>query len=313
MKMMDIAAVVVTYNRINLLLECLDAILNQTHPVKKIILIDNASTDQTPQVLKEKGYLDHEKIHYVRMETNTGGSGGFYEGLRLASQDAYDGVWIMDDDTIPEADALFQLVSASEKAPDASFFASCVKGMQNEPMNVPELDIRRTENGYPDWYMQLEQSMVKIQFATFVSLLISHAAIQKCGLPCKDYFIWGDDTEYTLRLTKHYGAAYLVGNSWVIHKRQNAKAIAIANEDAPGRVKNYYYFYRNNIVNSYIYHGRKGYTKQMLLFCFDSLCVLSKKNGFLKFRTIQKGMWAGITQKKKFRGYIQSQLKRDDA
>lgn len=44
-----IAAVVVTYNRKELIGECLDAILLQTYPVDSIILIDNASTDGTPE------------------------------------------------------------------------------------------------------------------------------------------------------------------------------------------------------------------------------------------------------------------------
>ena len=65
-----IAAVVVTYNRKDLLKECLDALLNQTRPLDSIILIDNASTDGTPEFLKEKGYLDNPKIHVGVLNNN---------------------------------------------------------------------------------------------------------------------------------------------------------------------------------------------------------------------------------------------------
>ena len=42
-----VAAVVVTFNRSRLLLECLQALLTQTRPIDRIILVDNASTDGT--------------------------------------------------------------------------------------------------------------------------------------------------------------------------------------------------------------------------------------------------------------------------
>ena len=49
-KINQIVAVVVTYNRKQLLLECLTAILSQSMPVHKLIIIDNASTDGTEVV-----------------------------------------------------------------------------------------------------------------------------------------------------------------------------------------------------------------------------------------------------------------------
>ena len=82
----SIVAVVVTYNRKLLLMECLQAILEQTYPVSKILLIDNASTDGTEETLSENGYLVNPKINYIKMKVNTGGSGGFYEGMKRTMQ-----------------------------------------------------------------------------------------------------------------------------------------------------------------------------------------------------------------------------------
>jgi len=107
-----IAAVVVTYNRKDLLKECLDALLNQTRPLDSIILIDNASTDGTPEFLKEKGYLDNPKIDYVRLPENTGGAGGFHEGVKRGYEKGYDWLWLMDDDALPEKSSLNNLLDA---------------------------------------------------------------------------------------------------------------------------------------------------------------------------------------------------------
>src|SRR4028119_143552 len=97
-----VAAVVVTYNRKQLLLECIDALLSQTRSLDKIILIDNACTDGTPEILREKGYLDNAYIDYMRLPENIGGAGGFHEGIKRGYEVGYDWLWLMDDDTIAQ-------------------------------------------------------------------------------------------------------------------------------------------------------------------------------------------------------------------
>lgn len=305
----NVAAVIVTYNRKVLLMECLTAILAQTNAVTKIVIINNASTDGTEELLEEKGILENPAVEYHRMETNTGGSGGFYTGLDVVkNMSDIDWAWIMDDDTIPENMCLEKLLQASEEDEKASFFASCVKGMNNEPMNVPFIDERTSDNGYEDWYMKLDKSLVKIRKATFVSLLIKRNAIQKCGLPCREYFIWGDDFEYTTRLTKYYGPAYLVGDSWVCHKRFNAKAISIENEEDAKRIKNYFYSYRNTMLNMYLYNGKSGYLKQFMKYILFSFKLLKMKDGFSKFIVVQHGIWNSFHMRKYFQRYVENQL-----
>ena len=97
-----VTAVVVTYNRKDLLIECLEAIQSQSYPVSSILLIDNASTDGTHDALNDKGFLKNNNFIYCLMETNLGGAGGFHEGFRRAAKLKNDFIWIMDDDTVPE-------------------------------------------------------------------------------------------------------------------------------------------------------------------------------------------------------------------
>jgi len=84
-----VCAVVVTYNRKDLLVECLEALRRQTGPLDAIYIIDNASTDGTPELLRSRGYRDGAVIEnpldgseiiirYVRLPVNTGGAGGFH-------------------------------------------------------------------------------------------------------------------------------------------------------------------------------------------------------------------------------------------
>ena len=130
MKKETVCAVVVTYNRKELLIECLDGLLRQTRPIDAIYIIDNASTDNTPEFLKEKGFIQELppknltkswekefeiknltdgqpiKLRYIRMHENTGGAGGFHEGVKRAYEKGYDWLWLMDDDAEPYENAL---------------------------------------------------------------------------------------------------------------------------------------------------------------------------------------------------------------
>ena len=114
LKQVAVNAVIVTFNRKELLERCIQAILNQTYSVKNIVIIDNASTDGTDKLLKELDYLDNEKILYRRLSTNIGGAGGFHEGMKFAHSLRQDWCWIMDDDVIPATDCLEELVVVSK-------------------------------------------------------------------------------------------------------------------------------------------------------------------------------------------------------
>lgn len=311
-----VVALVVTYNRKVLLTECLEAILSQTFPVTELIVIDNASTDGTQEHLKEKGILDNPCVKYVRMDTNTGGSGGFYEGLRLSREGTCDWVWLMDDDTIPTANCLEGLIKAKEllyqQGEKISFLASSIYGAEGEFMNVPIVSKKLSENGYGYWYKYLERGLINIDTATFVSLLINADAIAECGLPCKDFFIWGDDTEYTTRITTYYGDAYLVGNSVAIHKRKNAKALNLAYETEKSRIDMYHYLYRNNYIVG-IYYKRTKRLAKLKAFKSNFICALrfiKQDKGWHKFWIVLKGTWEGVMQYKRFRIFIDDQLKR---
>lgn len=296
---MKIAAVVVTYNRIKLLTECIDAILAQTRSVDTLIVIDNASTDGTKELFSHGSVYDIPVVDYQRMDSNLGGAGGFYEGIKYAYSTDADWVWIMDDDTIPTKTALQELCNALAAIDGkTSFLASSVFGIHEEPMNVPGLDGRPCDNGYPDWYRYLGKGIVKIDCATFVSLLINKYAISKVGFPYQKFFIWGDDSEYTLRMTHHYGPAYMCGMSEVIHKRTVAKSINILNVEDPQRIAQYHYYYRNLLINIHEYMGGTkaviNQIKKLNRLCINILMDGDQKNKLKKISAIHKGIWEYI-------------------
>src|SRR3954466_11680448 len=93
----SVCAVVVTYNRRNLLARCLDHLERQSHPPDRILVVDNASTDGTAELLAAR-----DGIEVMRMRENRGGAGGFERGLEHAYAGGYEWIWLLDDDTFAD-------------------------------------------------------------------------------------------------------------------------------------------------------------------------------------------------------------------
>lgn len=294
---MKVTAIVVTYNRINLLKECLESLLNQDYKEMDILIVDNNSSDGTQAYISQIEREQKGKVKVLLLSKNVGGAGGFYEGMKKAMEFQSDWLWLMDDDTIPETSALSELCKATEIIHGViGFLSSNVHGMKNECMNTPRMKLnQKGDNGYADWNIHLYDSLVKVNSATFCSIFINMEAVKKVGLPLKEYFIWGDDTEYTLRLSRYYGQGWLVGKSLVLHKRENGQSLSIVNEDNKERIKVYYYYTRNYLINVKLYYyGYLGAFAKTLHFNLLMLKILFGKSKYKwkKIRTLFKGIFA---------------------
>lgn len=251
---MTICALVVTYNRPQLLIESLEAIVNQRIKVSEIIIIDNFSTPETLYSLKNANFIPsyEEKlinfggelkynysilntnttitIHYKRLPQNTGGSGGFNKGIRYFYENTLcDLLWIMDDDVEAKPDALEKLVESytflHSKNICCGYLCSLARWIDNTPckMNTPAVKQGDAFNMYDSNYHILESSS-----ATFVSLLIPRNVIKQVGLPYKEFFIWYDDVEYSTRINRYY-KSYIVMDSTVIHKTKDNDPVKLVN------------------------------------------------------------------------------------
>ncbi|APX71979.1 glycosyltransferase [Companilactobacillus allii] len=243
---MSVVALVVTYNRLNLLKECLDGIGSQ---VVDTIVVDNASTDGTKEYLDS---LDKTCFKVIHLAKNTGGSGGFFTGIKFFMENyKSDYLWLMDDDTIPKKDTLAKLLEVIPSIDEFGFLASNVRFTDGTPalMNIPVVDpLDWNEFGYKGEFLPV------IKSASFVSLLLPRTIIQRVGLPYKEFFIWGDDSEYTSRISATT-TSYFVPESLVIHKMSQNIGVDIVNDDTD-RISRYYYLFRNKVFLARKKHGR---------------------------------------------------------
>lgn len=248
----SVGIVVVTYNRLELLKEVVESLRNQTYNDFQIVVVNNGSTDKTLQ------WLDNQEDIITITQENLGGAGGFHTGLKYVAENGYKYCWLMDDDVICSETALVELIKAYNCDSKIGFVCSAVNGLDGLPMNVPEVDMQADSNGYPNYYKFIENQMIKVRCATFVSVLLGTETIKEHGLPYKEYFIWGDDSEYTMRISSHY-PCYLACKSRVTHKRKIQAAISFNSETNPNRLKMHFFAVRNDIHNVKLYEGIKKY------------------------------------------------------
>lgn len=207
-----VAAVVVTYNRKQLLIECLDALLAQTRPLNKIILIDNASTDGTPELLKERGYLDNSVINYVRLPENTGGAGGFHEGVKKGFESGFDWLWLMDDDAVANKEALQNLLNNPLDENNIYGSTAARNGVLSWPMQGYKKKGREGINLHEKLPKQID-----VEFIPFIGFLLSKEVVKNNGLPKKEFFLAADDVEYCLRARKKGSKIILLRDSLIDH------------------------------------------------------------------------------------------------
>ena len=246
-----VAAVVVTYNRRDLLEGTLRGLLTATVRPDVLIVVDNASDDGTPEFLSDWAVGEGAEtargtvLDLVRLETNTGGAGGFVVGMERAVLDhRADYVWIMDDDTEPQADSLAEALSAlatisAQGVPEPAYLASLVRWTDGRPHPMNRTKERLLLDAAGKARAE-SLGLTSIRTASFVSIFISADAIRRHGLPIADYFIWNDDFEFTARITRT-GEAFAVPASEVLH---HTKTFGDAQADPGDR---FYYEVRNKL------------------------------------------------------------------
>ena len=210
-----VCAVVVTFRRPQLLRECLHALELQTRPVDHILVIDNASGDGTPDIVRK----EFGRAELVELSTNSGGAGGFHEGTKRAFEAGFDWIWLMDDDGRPAPDCLEKLLLPAHP------LAAMVPLQQ---------DSQGKQYGFFRWRgrgvdvtpeVVAGGKAVKGDYAfAFVGPLIAREIVRKIGLPRADFFIWFDDWEYALRVRHRTRADVILVPNALFHHDFGGKA-----------------------------------------------------------------------------------------
>lgn len=285
--------VLVTYNRLELLKECIAAIKKQSIPFSKVFIINNNSTDGTKEFLQ--GFND-DLFAIFHMDKNIGGAGGFCEGLRHFTPD-YDWCLLIDDDAILNNNYLKEINQfiEDERFNTIEAFSGTVKVKDNiDITHRRRMTNRITLKAVPVEKKEYSKDYFEYDLSSFCGLIIKQSLKEKIGLPEKDFFIWYDDTEYSLRIIKY--SKIINVNSAIL----NHKTDLVHDTDFSWKI---YYGYRNSLVTGLKHSSNKRI--YILFSCVRLICIMiyyllgiifskKRKNCVLKLKAHRCAFFDGI-------------------
>lgn len=289
---MNICAVVVTYNRLEELKKCISSLKTQTRKPDSILVINNSSTDGTIEWLS--GQQDLEFI----TQPNSGGAGGFYTGIKIAYEKGYDWVWCMDDDALPTVDCLEKLVGSIDPN-ELCILNSLVVNSADKTKLAFGL-YAKIHNQYYERINQITEQIFYDDANFFNGTLIPRRFIEKFGLPNKNYFIRGDETEYFLRAITNGIKVCTVTNSIIYHPGE--ESLLVENMIFRHKFLLIDDYKRNystrNIIILFRIYGKQYIGSLVKLIIFDFLYIIFYQKSFTSLKNFIKGFFIGIVAKK---------------
>lgn len=298
MQRYKIAAIVPTFNRKRLLIDCLQSLCSQTYKPKTIFVCNNKSTDGTIEYLQEQGYfntlINGVEIKYLEMPINGGGAMGFSIGMKTAYEDGvYDAFWMMDDDGLPKEDCLEYLVSYLNVY---DYISPIVYSRSNptelvSPLNGstnPEQICKVYGNG----------DFIKGYCNPFNGSLFSKNLVDYVGFPQKELFIYGDEMNYHLRCIMHGFEPITIPCAIHFHPPFDTKGttkFGVVNFK-PIKVAMYCQW-RNNIYNKKIRFRKepiKTVVKILNYFIMHNFFFIIKQPSFKWLLMFNKAFFAGL-------------------
>lgn len=209
-----VACVVLNWNRWADTIECLNALKQCIYRQLSLIIVDNGSTDDSVGRIQRA----HPDVLMLESGKNLGFAGGNNIGIRYALAHGADYIWLLNNDTKPAQDALSELVAkalADERLgavasicyyADAPYMVQAWAGSRvNLWIGYGRLCKEPHED---DWLHSLNGT----------SMLISRAALEDVGLLDEGFFLYWEDTEFSLRLRKKGWRIAAAPGSHVLHK-----------------------------------------------------------------------------------------------
>jgi GT2 family glycosyltransferase len=210
---MRVLAHIHTYNEAGFIEQALAALQQQTRQLDAIVIVDNASTDGTV----DRAFP--ENVTVIRNSTDLGTSGATNVGLADALEKGFDWTWVLDADSVPEPDALENLLGFFERLPPSqreqvSFLACRLANSGGEMEHRP---IVLTESNMEYVPLDIDAGYCRCDCFIWSGSLFRMAAVAKIGLPSADYFMDLSELEYGYR-ARQLGLTGYVVNSGVLHQ-----------------------------------------------------------------------------------------------
>lgn len=243
-----VAIVVVTYNRADMLRGLLDGLTKLDQPADAVIVVNNASTDHTAQVLAE---AVTPNLQVIDSPENLGGAGGFHLGTKAAVEQGWDRLYLIDDDVVPAHDCLEVLLAQDEdclfsvredKNGNLIELAALTFDLRNplaiKPKTAAVMDTYPTRDAMPE--------RVPVENVAFEGFMIRRSVLEEIGLPDPSYFIFYDDVDLAIRARRAGRTIWAVRDAVLVRQLDFSQQHDLAGWKG-------FYMYRNLFVVHFRY------------------------------------------------------------
>lgn len=257
-----VTIVILNWNREADTLECLDSVARLTYPAFSVVLVDNGSTDGSPDAI-ERWSDGKVPVTLIRNAENLGFVGGGNQGMRHALATGTDYVFLLNNDTVVDPDVLDILVQAAEGAEDTGMVGPKIyqygKGRILDSAGTRAIPWLAqgflVGHGEEDRGQYDATAGIPIPYVTGTALLVKRAVLEKVGLMDEDYFCYFDDFDWGMRTREAGYKLHLEPKAGVHHKGSQTAGLNSA-------------FYMRHMVRSRILFARKHVPSVPFLFAF---------------------------------------------
>jgi len=285
-----ITVILVNYNSYSDTLECVHSLKQIDYCKFDIVIVDNGSGDKG--LLEKDTYLN-ETTTILYSKNNGGFSYGNNVGIKYALDKGADYVLLLNNDTIVEPDFLTKLLDCAQKKGACGI----VTGQSRYYSRPDEINFRGGKFNYklgtPEYVDPHVEEEVRedITFATGCLLLIPKSTIIKVGFLDESFFMYGEDTDYCMRVLQAGLKIYYCDDAVIYHKIS-----ASSGECSDFKT---YYILRNSLYIIKQYGNNQGYA-------FLRQVYLSAKfifKGIYKWAPVRRA-WTDFLKGKKGRSFI---------
>ncbi|MFL0410630.1 glycosyltransferase family 2 protein [Microbacterium paludicola] len=283
--------VVVTYNRSHLLSGLLESVIRMDPKPGHVVVVDNASSDDTTQVVESFRDRLGTQLVYRRLDENTGGAGGFSAGMETAYDLGSTWMWLMDDDVEVLPDGLarmgdwaprFRSIQGRRYDYDGSEFYWQYRVSVPLGIPIPFAPADFDASGYRE-----------MNSGCFEGMFIHRDIVAQIGLPDPRFFIYWDDTIYGWLASRVTPAVTV--NEFVLRRTREIKQwdMGVRHFNASSDMYRYYIL-RNRGIMKHYYEEHGAY--RPFAFAIGTAATFAKEILRLAFveRKITRVGWSNL-------------------
>ncbi|HEX3663626.1 MAG TPA: glycosyltransferase [Acidobacteriaceae bacterium] len=279
----SVASITTAYNAIRILPRHIEALMRQTRPLQEIVIVDNGSTDGSAAMLAER----YPQVTVLPMARNLGAAGGWAEGLRYAAlEKGHDWVWTFDDDSVPGANALEELLAGFALIRPGLELGMMVPLPVNESTGMPYPPLLWDEGFVKPSAELLQRPLWFADLAITSGSLVRSEAARRVGLPRPEFFMDFFDFEYCLRMRSQGFLIAVVRNCHFAHSIGDARKVRMLGRDY--------------ILANYA-PWREYYRARNIIYSMWHLYPTSKTKRFAISRVLRQMFWAALFNQDRFK------------